>query len=935
MAHRRGDTAPHSSADAYRALPSASLSPSHAHAHARPLSSARANSSGDEDALLVPIPAPVPAPHTHTPAPLAASFVRTRTRSRRDSSSAESAPLDPPRPPFLARTDPRRSWSASSAASATDADPASDSERDAASVSAAGIAGVGAAGVRQSQSQSQSQAPRPPARGAERPRSQTQPQPQPAVRARNHHRRRSAMANEYAYASDGALVSPREEVGAEAGLEPMSVPADPFGTPRSSVYGVPEHTASSGSPSSGEGMNNAVGEGARVNADADADTNAGPNPNVNPNASPSANSNMATAGKERARAPPSAYPFPFQSHPGNPDPGTPIPGVARRASLDSLHRGPGASAPPPAPSSTANAYLPSPGYPVSPSAFPGAGGYGLVHGGPVAEHEELGRPYAPFMGPRSATPPSPGATGGQSQLYRNSAAAAATVGNVHANVGGASMYADSGATGLPRTASVPAIAMRAPFLSPASRPTSSLWSPPSFPYPHPHPYPYEPAQASSSSSALQAGASYASRYPSYADIHAHLRKGRRVLPSSRLAEKVGLEDKPWMGRKDWRTRTSWWLTIAMMCVGVAGAAVLCYFGWTDVVLLKDSELCMVLDEEFDSLDLNGTWAADVELGGFGNGEFQMTTTKSKNLYVSDGQLYIMPTLTSDEIGEGSIFNGYTYDLGGACTTKNQTACSVTSNNDTGTVVNPVQSARISTQQSYSIKYGRIEVSAKLPTGDWLWPAIWMLPVNNTYGVWPMSGEIDIMEARGNGLDYTAQGSNYVRASLNYGVLDTVQTHLFGWWSEKRSSFADGFHTYALEWTEDWMRLYVDTRLHAMMNVRIQGRGGKSFWDRGNYPATAMNGSATEVVVQNIWQENGGTAAAPYDQPFYLILDLAAGGTSGWFPDNVGGKPWYDGSGTAMQEFANAQGTWSATWPSDADDRAFRIDSVKMWKLGSC
>lgn len=59
------------------------------------------------------------------------------------------------------------------------------------------------------------------------------------------------------------------------------------------------------------------------------------------------------------------------------------------------------------------------------------------------------------------------------------------------------------------------------------------------------------------------------------------------------------------------------------------------------------------------------------MAGRSNGEFQMTTTKSKNLYVSDGQLYIMPTLTSDEIGEGSIFNGYTYDLGGACTTKNQ------------------------------------------------------------------------------------------------------------------------------------------------------------------------------------------------------------------------------------------------------------------------
>jgi beta-glucanase (GH16 family) len=64
------------------------------------------------------------------------------------------------------------------------------------------------------------------------------------------------------------------------------------------------------------------------------------------------------------------------------------------------------------------------------------------------------------------------------------------------------------------------------------------------------------------------------------------------------------------------------------------------------------------------------------------------------------------------------------------------------------------SARISTKNHYSITYGRVEVRAKLPRGDWLWPAIWMLPNS---GTWPMSGEIDIMEARGNGPEYAAQG----------------------------------------------------------------------------------------------------------------------------------------------------------------------------------
>ncbi|OSX62213.1 glycoside hydrolase family 16 protein [Postia placenta MAD-698-R-SB12] len=539
--------------------------------------------------------------------------------------------------------------------------------------------------------------------------------------------------------------------------------------------------------------------------------------------------------------------------------------------------------------------------------------YGLLN-----DVEELGRPFAPFMGDgsdRSQTPPSPNAS--QSQLYRGSAA-------------GAMQYGD-GAPGLPRTGSTAAMSMRAPFLSPASRPTSSLWAPPSVPYAYP------PASGSSSGLNTYVGsgsALYAAgQYPSYQDIQAQLRKAKPVMPSSRLPEKLTTEDKPWMQIKDKRSCASWWLTFMGMVAGVAGAAVLCYFSWTSVLLLSNSDLCQVFSEDWSNGYTNN-WVADVELGGFGNGEFQMTTTDSKNIYTQNNELYIMPTLTSEDIGYGSVLDGYTYKLSG-CTTTNATACSVTSSNKSYTVINPVQTARISTRGKASLKYGRVEVVAKIPTGDWLWPAIWMLPVNNTYGNWPMSGEIDLMEARGNSPAYPAQGTNYVRASLNYGVLPGVQTHLFGWWEDKRSAFSEQFHTYALEWTDGWMRLYVDSRLQAMMNIKITGKGGKSFYDQGNYPSTATNGSNTEVVVQDIWSEAGGGPNAPYDQEFYLILDVAAGGTSGWFPDNVGGKPWYDGSATAMREFALAQDTWSATWPSDADDRAFRVGSVKMWKIGAC
>ena len=137
--------------------------------------------------------------------------------------------------------------------------------------------------------------------------------------------------------------------------------------------------------------------------------------------------------------------------------------------------------------------------------------------------------------------------------------------------------------------------------------------------------------------------------------------------------------------------------------------------------------------------------------------------------------------------------------------------------------------------------------------------------------------------------------------------------------QKRSSFDQSFHTYTLEWDSKFMRFYTDSRLHAMLETQVQGQSlgakKKSFWDKAGFPLTAFNGSSgAEVVVTDPWE--GSSYMAPFDQckyrsaplfiyrnwpvtcshlAFYLIIDLAAGGTSGWFPDNKGGKPWYDGS----------------------------------------
>ncbi|KAF8063423.1 GH16 beta-1,3-glucan recognition protein [Lyophyllum atratum] len=438
-------------------------------------------------------------------------------------------------------------------------------------------------------------------------------------------------------------------------------------------------------------------------------------------------------------------------------------------------------------------------------------------------------------------------------------------------------------------------------------------------------------------------------------------KVERVRPKSTMLSAKPALEKPWITERDPSSRIAYFLTYGVMLIGLACGAIRCWTGWEDVPLIK-SNLCLVMDENFDSEEGvfgdNGKFFREVDMSGFGNGEFEMTTASRNNSFVKDGHLYIAPTLTSDNLGAAAIEDGFVYNITG-CTfniTRGASytdpshaskmnisniasdddfdiagytkACSAVSNSTSGQIINPVQSARISTRRSASIKYGKVEVRAKIPTGDWLWPAIWMLPVDNKYGAWPLSGEIDIMEARGNGPSYTRQGTNWVRGSLNWGPLTWLNgvAKTYGAWPLRRGSYDTDFHTYGLEWTEEFIRIYVDTRLHHMMPVLKVDK--QSFWERGDFPSVVQNGSQT-VILDNPWIN--GTTAAPFDQSFYLILNVAVGGTNGWFPDSAGDKPWLDGSQTAMADFWKNKGKWLPTWPSSVEDRAMVVDSVKMWQ----
>jgi beta-glucanase (GH16 family) len=141
------------------------------------------------------------------------------------------------------------------------------------------------------------------------------------------------------------------------------------------------------------------------------------------------------------------------------------------------------------------------------------------------------------------------------------------------------------------------------------------------------------------------------------------------------------------------------------------------------------QYCLILNEKFEKLNPD-VWNHEVQVNGFGTGAFDWTTTDSRNSFVDREGLHIVPTLTTDTtpITSDQIFDNFALNLteaggDGSCTTSRNSDCSIQSNSTTGAIIPPVRSARLNTKGKKSIKYGRIEVEAKLPAGDWLWPAI--------------------------------------------------------------------------------------------------------------------------------------------------------------------------------------------------------------------
>lgn len=397
-----------------------------------------------------------------------------------------------------------------------------------------------------------------------------------------------------------------------------------------------------------------------------------------------------------------------------------------------------------------------------------------------------------------------------------------------------------------------------------------------------------------------------------------------------LTEKV---EKPWLQDKKRKRsdRVAFWTFISAMMTGVVGAALLMYFAWANV---PRDKYCLVLEENFDGPLNRSIWFHEQETGGFGNGEFEWTTDSINNTFTEDGKLYLVPTLTSDQLGEEAVLNGYTLNLtaNGQCTAQEKTnsSCAVISNSTTGVILPPIQSARIITNFSRTIRYGRVEVRARMPTGDWLWPAIWMLPKDSVYGAWPRSGEIDIIETKGNlPRSRNDDASNNMHSTLHFGPNWLFDGYGFATKVRKlwRSYYNQDFHTFGLEWTED--KIFTWERSPVWRNLEVDMKSG-GFWKLGQFPERMGNGT----LLDDPWagQTEPYVRSAPFDQEFYLVMNVAVGGTNGFFQDRQGdNKPWSNDAQNARAQFWTSRDQWLPTWPKDPKQRGMAIEYVKMWQ----
>ena len=236
---------------------------------------------------------------------------------------------------------------------------------------------------------------------------------------------------------------------------------------------------------------------------------------------------------------------------------------------------------------------------------------------------------------------------------------------------------------------------------------------------------------------------------------------------------------------------------------------------------------LIWADEFDHTGLPDASKWDYETGFVRNEEAQYYTPgRKENAFVTNGHLVI--TAVKER------YKNPDYQPGSPDWRLNREYADYTS-------------ASLITKGKFTVKYGRIEVRAKLPSGNGTWPAVWMLGTNISQTGWPRCGEIDIME-------FLGKEPRRIYGTCHWG--DAEGKHKSGGKHIDVTPLpAEDFHVYAVDWYSDRIEFFYDDRLYFTFNTGIADNGTDN----------------------------------AFRKPYYLLINLAMGGWGGEIDDSKG--PW--------------------------------------------
>ncbi|XP_031834465.1 beta-1,3-glucan-binding protein [Nomia melanderi] len=325
---------------------------------------------------------------------------------------------------------------------------------------------------------------------------------------------------------------------------------------------------------------------------------------------------------------------------------------------------------------------------------------------------------------------------------------------------------------------------------------------------------------------------------------------------------------------------------------------------------KEKPGTLLFNEDFDNFNTL-IWERDIRIPLSPDYEFCVYHNEhhAPLLQVVGGKARFKLQMLEDQYGDRATAFGK-MELSG-CTSKILEECS--RNAGAYSILPPVLSSRLTTKKSFNFRYGRIEIRAKFPQGDWLYPEMYLQPTSNTYGFGYSSGRIILGLARGNDHLIDPKGDLiFDSRKLDFGFRVGTSTHVDDYVvskiNENGSKWTQDFHNYTTIWNKNEFQFFVDGEEVGKLCPKRDG-----------------------------WLNNTDyNKMAPFDKEFYISIGLGVGGIR-VFPDGTKSsdhtKPWRNIGAKAMLQFWQAKNDWFPTWTRQSGKMpSFEIDYIRVWSV---